>query len=294
MPATVQAATASNEKALSTLERPLNVVVVGGTAGIGRAMALSIRKHCLKAHIIIIGRNESAANTILSQMGPNSEFIRADASLMSEIRTTVRKIKAVDMLILSQGVLDSNGRAPTTENIDFKAAVSYYGRVLFVQELLPLLRSSPFGGKVLFLFNSVRGNPSKVNWNDMAMENSYSLLTFANQVMVFTDLIIQHLGSQPENTNVIFTHAYPGFVGTNVGNDLPIWMRIPFKVGMCLGLSVTPEDCAEYMVYGMLEKDKGFRYIDEKGEPVPKKKLASEDLVQKVWEHTLATISPSQ
>lgn len=294
MPATVQAAATTNAQILSALEPPPNVVVVGGTAGIGRAIALSISKHCPKAHITIIGRNESAANAILAQMGSNSAFIRTDASLMSEIRATAQKIKAVDMLVLSQGVINTAGYTPTVENIDYKGAISYYGRVLFVQELLPLLRSSPHGGKVLFVLNSVRGNPSKVNWDDMTLENSYSLYAAFNQGMVFTDLTVRHLGSQPENTNVLFTHAYPGYVRTDIGNSLPAWIRLPFKVAMSLGFGITPEDCAEYMVYGMLGTDKGFRYIDEKGEPVTKKKLASEDMVQKVWEHTLSMISSSQ
>jgi NAD(P)-dependent dehydrogenase (short-subunit alcohol dehydrogenase family) len=82
---------------------------------------------------------------------------------MSEIRAATQKINAVDMLILSQGILTMAGRTPTTENIDNKMALHYYGRVLFVQELLPLLRSSQNGGKVLFVLDSVRGNPSKIN-----------------------------------------------------------------------------------------------------------------------------------
>src|SRR5690348_7975838 len=142
MSAAVRAAAASNARILSTLNPPPNVVVVGGTSGIGRAIALSIGRHCPSADITIIGRNETAANEILSQLGSNSKFIRADVSLMSEIRNVTKKINAVDMLILTQGILTMAGRTPTRENIDNKLALHYYGRVLFVQELLPLLRSS--------------------------------------------------------------------------------------------------------------------------------------------------------
>jgi hypothetical protein len=82
---------------------------------------------------------------------------------MSEIRTTARPITAVDMLILTQGILAMAGRTPTAENIDNKLTLHYYGRALFVQELLPLLRSSRLGGKVLFVLDSVNGNLSKIN-----------------------------------------------------------------------------------------------------------------------------------
>ncbi|CAF1277991.1 unnamed protein product [Rotaria sordida] len=291
MTATVRAATASNARILSSLQPPPNVVVVGGTSGIGRAVALSIAQHCPSAHITIIGRNQSAANDILPQLGSNPKFLRADVSLMFEIRAVTKKINAVDILVLTQGILTMTGRTPTTENIDNKLALHYYGRVLFVQELLPLLRSSPNGGKVLFVLDSINGNPSKINWNDMALENTYSLSSAANHALSFTDHAIQYFASQPENTNVTFTHAYPGVVRTNISDNLPFWARFPLKCSLAIGLGVTPEDCAELMVYGMLGTEKGYRYVDNKGRTVTKKIPLQEDMVAKVWEHTSRMIS---
>jgi len=294
MSSAVRAATASNARILSSLKPPPNVVVVGGTSGIGRAIALSIAQHCPSAKVTIIGRNESAANAILSQLGSNSHFIRADVSLMSEIRAATQKINAVDMLILSQGILTMAGRTPTTENIDNKLALHYYGRILFVQELLPLLRSSHNGGNVLFVLDGVGGNPSKINWDDMALENTYSLSSAANHAISFTNLTMQHFASQPENTNVTFTHAFPGGVRTPIVDNLPFWARLPLKGAMALGLSVSPEDCAELMVHGMLGTGKGWRCVNDKGETVTKKKPAPDEMVEKVWEHTSRMISPSQ
>ncbi|CAF3994063.1 unnamed protein product [Rotaria sordida] len=293
MSAAVRAATASNARILSSLKSPPNVVVVGGTAGIGRAIALSIAQHCPSANITIVGRNESAANAILPQLGSNPKFIRADVSLMSEIRTTTKKINDVDMLILTQGILTMTGRTPTTENIDNKLALHYYGRILFVQELLPLLRSSQNGGKVLFVFDSINGNPSKINWNDMALENSYSLVSAGHHAMSFTDHAIQYFASQPENANITFTHAWPGAVRTSLVDNLPLWARIPLKFASALGIGVTPEDCAELMIYGMFGTEKGYRYVNNKGETVTKKRPIQEEMVAKVWEHTSRMISSS-
>ncbi|CAF0926407.1 unnamed protein product [Didymodactylos carnosus] len=286
MSAAVRAARTSNARILSSLKPSPNVVVVGGTSGIGRGIALSIAQHCPSANITIVGRNESAANAILSQLGSNPKFIRADVSLMSEIRAATKKISAVDMLILTQGILTMAGRTPTTENIDNKLALHYYGRVLFVQELLPLLRSSQNGSKVLFVLDGVNGNPSKINWNDMALENTYSLSSAANHALSFTDLVIHYLASQQENTNITFTHAFPGVVRTPIADNLPFWARLPIKCGLALGLGVSPEDCAEFMIYGMLGTDKGSRCINDKGETVTKKSPIQEEMVAKVWEHT--------
>lgn len=293
MSASLRAVTASNARLLSTLKLPPNVVVVGGTSGIGRAIALSISQHCPSAHITIVGRNTSAADAILPQLGTNSKFIRADVSLMSEIRATAKQINAVDMLILTQGILTTAGRTPTSENIDNKLALHYYGRILFVQELLPLLRSAPNGGKVLLVFDSIRGNPRKINWDDMALENSYSLFAAANHAMSFTNLAIQHLASQSENTNISFIHAFPGGVRTPLVDNLPFYARLPAKLAMALHLGVSPEECAEYMVHGMLNTDKGWRCVDNKGEAVMKEAVEP-DMIEKVWEHTSRVISPTQ
>lgn len=282
---------ASNARILTSFKSPPNVIVAGGTGGIGRAIALSIAQHCPAASITIIGRNESAASAILSQLGSNSRFLRADVSLMSEIRDVTQKITAVDMLILTQGVLTMDGRTPTAENIDNKLALHYYGRVLFIQELLPLLRLSPNGGKVLTVLDSIRGNPAKINWDDMALENSYSVTSAANHAITFSDLIVQHFAAQPENANVSFTHAYPGFVKTGLIDNLPFWARLPVKGAMKLGVGITPENCAEFMVHGMLETEKGWRSVDSNGEIVKNKKPMTDDMIQKVWEHTSQLIS---
>ena len=282
----VRAVAASNTQILSSLQRPLHVVVAGGTSGIGRGIALTYRKHCPDAHVTIIGRNQVAADEILSQLGSNGNFIRADLSLMSEIRRITKQINAVDVLVLSQGVLSLAARTLTKENIDDKFAVSYYGRVLFVKELLSLLRSSPNGGKVLFVMNCKSGNLSKVNWNDMGLEKNYSFMANFNHLMVFHDLVIQYLASQSENANVSFIHASPGSVKTPIVNGLPFYLRLPAKGFHALGLGLSPEDCAEFMIHAILSTEKGWRCIDAKGETVPNKEVSDEEMLKKVWDHT--------
>jgi hypothetical protein len=186
------------------------------------------------------------------------------------------------------------GRTPTAENIDSKLALHYYGRVLFVQELLPLLRSSPLGGKVLFVLDGVNANLSKINWEDMVLENNYSVTAAANHAMSFTDLAIQHFAAQPENTDVAFTHAYPGGVKTPLSDNLPFWARIPLKCAMTVGLGINPDECAELMIHGLLGTNKGWRCVDNKGEVVTKKKQVDESMIDKVWQHTSIIINSNK
>ncbi|CAF0828520.1 unnamed protein product [Rotaria sordida] len=76
-----------------------------------------------------------------------------------------------------------------------------------------------------------------------------------------------------------------------LSDNLPFWARLPLKCSLAIGLGVTPEDCAELMVYGMLGTEKGYRYVDNKGRTVTKKIPLEEDMVAKVWEHTSRMIS---
>ncbi len=138
------------------------------------------------------------------------------------------------------------------------------------------------------------GNLSKVNWDDMALENTYSISSAANHAICFTNLTMQHFASQPENRNVSFTNALPGAVRTPILNNLPFWARIPMKGLFALGVAVLPEDCAELMVHGMLGTDKGWRRVNDKGETVTNLKPVPDEMIEKVWEHTSRMISPSR
>jgi hypothetical protein len=120
----------------------------------------------------------------------------------------------------------------------------------------------------------------------MALEKNYSLFVGLNHASSFTDLVIQYLASQPENANVSFIHAFPGIVRTSIANGLPCYIRLPVKAFNALGFGISPEECAEFMIHGMLGTEKGWRCIDEKSETVPNKEAPNEEMLKKVWEHT--------
>ena len=58
MSSAVRAASASNARLLSALSTPPNVLVVGGTSGIGQAIVLAIARHCPTASITIVGETK--------------------------------------------------------------------------------------------------------------------------------------------------------------------------------------------------------------------------------------------
>lgn len=126
--------------------RPV-AIFVGGTSGIGAGMAQAFARHRNgDAHIILVGRNRTAAEEILASLPnlkvegkePKYEFVECDVSLMQNVRKTtselVQRLSKVNFLVLSPGIMTMQGRTETSEGIDVKLALHYYSRWRFAYE----------------------------------------------------------------------------------------------------------------------------------------------------------------
>lgn len=257
-----------------------NILIAGGTSGIGRGIAEYYASTYPDSKITIIGRNAQAASEI-SQAFPNISFISLDATIMSDIKKCTAEFKQtcnkLDILILSQGGIDFAGRTETKEGIDKKFALAYYGRMLFIRELLPII---PEDGRVLLILNSKQGNPDKVVWDDMDLKHNYGLLNSFNHSTTFHNIMVQWFSKN--NPTVHFTHAYPGYVDTPIGNNFPWYLRM-FTVPMKI-FSISPQTCAPFMVKA-LEETKGWRRADEKGNTIEREPV-SEEMADKLAQHT--------
>lgn len=95
-----------------------------------------------RAHILICGRNREAAEKIIAGLPkhPESkyEFVECDASLMKNVVKAAEEVKhkvteaggmtKLNYLVLSQGIMTMSGFNPTSEGIDRKLALHFYGR----------------------------------------------------------------------------------------------------------------------------------------------------------------------
>lgn len=156
LPSALRAAEKQNQNSNFSGRRAL---VVGGTSGIGHGIAVRLAK--AKFSVTLMGRNAEAAQEIiskeLSQYGGKHDFFPCDARSISSIKAAVtafiERHKTLDILVVSQGIGSFAGRTETSEGIDQKLALHYYGRIAFIQLLLPLLRASP-SGRVLSVLSA--------------------------------------------------------------------------------------------------------------------------------------------
>ncbi|KAJ3575029.1 hypothetical protein NP233_g1377 [Leucocoprinus birnbaumii] len=151
-------------------EQPV-AVFVGGTGGIGGAMAKAFGKFSNgNASIIIIGRNRAAGEDILSKLpkpqNPNvkHEFIQCDVTRMKNVRSVTQELLSrhpkINYLVMTPGFTSLNGRNETEEGLDTKLAVHYYSRWKFTNDLLPALNQAKREGedaKVISVFSAGQG-----------------------------------------------------------------------------------------------------------------------------------------
>ncbi|KAF8999690.1 NAD-P-binding protein [Cyathus striatus] len=276
-------------------------IIVGGTSGIGQGMAEAFGQITNgNSRIIILGRNRAAGEEIVNRLpkstapGVQHEFIQCDVSVMKNVQNATLDILArvdkVNFLVLSPGFMTTNGYEETEDGIDKKLAVHYYGRWKFIQGLLPVLTKAKEAGedaKVMSVLGA--GHGGKPDLDDLDLKKSYSTSRAARAAEGYNDLMMEEFAEQhPELT---FIHASPGGVrGTKLlAASLTPWMRVisPIVDVLVQPLTVTKEECAEHMWYGILHSGKGAFRMGSKGNDLGKVGYVGNDIERKaLWEHT--------
>lgn len=110
------------------------VVVIGGTGGLGRELALASAK--AGADVTVVGRS--------FRDGPTSsiKFIRADLESMKEASRVGAELAAQapwDTVVLTTGIISAPKREATAEGIERDLAVSYLSRLAILDVLAPRL-----------------------------------------------------------------------------------------------------------------------------------------------------------
>ncbi|KAI3530396.1 hypothetical protein CSPX01_14887 [Colletotrichum filicis] len=265
-------------------------LVVGGTGGIGYAIACRLAAASASSQVTISGRTEPK-----DIPHPNIKFRALDASSMRSIKRYTDDYKSLqdpqlDLLVLTQGILTMAGRTETSEGIDRKMALHYYGRQLLIRELSPILKDD---AKVLIVLDSTRGSPTKLIWDDLDLKKNFSLQKAADHCLSMTDAMIQAYAAENKDKRQHFIHAYPGIVQTNLFHTMPWYLRTATKL-LTNVMGVPADTCAERLLEGVdgaSGKDgASWSCIDQNGKVVGNKAIFTEEDLKKVKDHTWKTI----
>jgi NAD(P)-dependent dehydrogenase (short-subunit alcohol dehydrogenase family) len=269
-------------------------VVVGGTAGIGKGIAMRLAQ--ANFTVTIVGRNAERGQEVVESLtqkgGSGHKFISCDAQHIRNLRAFAKTFseehESLDVLVETQGIATTQGRTETEEELDQKMAIHYYGRMALIEAFLPLLRAAP-SARVLSVLSAGVHSPYSHYETDPELKENYSLKNAADAAGFYNDIGLDSFARQSGNENITFIHAAPGFVNTNWGTELPFLLRGLVRVVQPLGTSI--EDCAEFMCLPLLSPDEDQPHTGEvvligsKGETVSKTSLHDEAR-DAVWKHT--------
>ncbi|KAK0641935.1 hypothetical protein B0T16DRAFT_431540 [Cercophora newfieldiana] len=319
----------SNARIADSLPPGLVAVFLGGTGAVGGTTLRQFAKHTTKPRIYFLGRSQEAGGRLeaeLKELNPDGEFcfISADISLLGAVDDVCREIKArenhINLLFLTTGTLRSG--TETEEGLDYATAVSYYSRVRFIVNLLPLLQRAPSLRRVVSVLAGTK--EGEVNVQDFSGQ-SLPIVQQRGHLGSMTTLALESIAL--EAPDVSFVHSFPGSVKTNLGSDvktasmmilravikvfgplvnlpyaeagerqlfLATSARFPPKLeangAATSGVTVSSEVKVSLASNG--EEGSGVYSVNYEGEPGPQKvkdllmKQRADDVVRKVWLHT--------
>jgi hypothetical protein len=140
--------------------------------------------------------------------------------------------------------------------------------------------------------------------SDFDLKHNFNLLNAANAAGFYNDLSLDQLSrddaylsngganahgsSASDKRGISYIHACPGFVKTTWGKDFPWYMLYPLR--LLQQLATSPEDCAkqlvEHAIVSSERKGQGFHVMGPAGQVCNVTKDHSEEMRDKVWEHT--------
>ncbi|KAJ7244892.1 hypothetical protein C8J57DRAFT_1363312 [Mycena rebaudengoi] len=272
-------------------------VFPGGTSGVGQAMAENLARQTKgRAHIILIGQNEAAAEKILAHFpkptdtdGWKHEFISCDATSMENIRTVcvglLSRLLQINFLVISAGANSITESSETKEGLDYHLSLRYYSRYVWIKELLPLIAKARENGQHARVMSvNGAGFGFKIRTDDMNLDRARrSTIGFLKGAMIsvsaakgitysvgYNDAMLAWFASK--HPELAFTHINPGAVKTAHFPDIWFgWMLAPLwwiYIHFRAWTAIMPDECAQYMTYALLDGEKGLFLRSPLGEVI--------------------------
>ncbi len=245
--------------------------VVGGTGGLGRAIARTLAGR--GARVIVVGQ------TFRDDGVTGIEFMRADLGSMKEASRVGQALPAedLDLVVFTTGIFAAPTREETDEGIERDMAVSYLSRLVLLREIAPRLRDHRPGVKPRVFVMGYPGGGQAGTLDDLNADKSYSAMTVHMNTVAGNEMLV--LDAVKRYPHVSIYGLNPGLVKTNIrdnflGKDS---MKSRFAEWMIGLFSPTPDEYGErispLLVSPDIEEHRGAMF-DQKGRAlVPSPKL---------------------
>ena len=216
------------------------IAVVGGTDGLGRAIARLVAAR--GGSVTVVGR------TFRDEGAPNVAFMKHDLASMAEAASLAASLHAqeLDSIVFTTGILAPSKRVATPEGIELDMAVSALSRAVILKAVAPRLKS---GCRVFIV--GFPGSGQKGNLDDINSEKSYAggLGQAHVNTVVVNEALVYHYKDKLAAQGVSVFGLNPGLIATDI--------RKPMTGGGLLGgifetviglFNVTPDRYAENII----------------------------------------------
>ncbi len=218
-------------------------LVTGGSRGIGKAIVTALADAGAKV-VINYQRDTEAAEATLSEvqdMGGEGLIYQADITSLEEcenlVKATLDHFGRIDILVNNAGVRRDNLLALLKEE-DWDVVIDTNLKGVFnccKAALRPLLKQKS-GGRIINIASiaGLEGNSGQSNY-----------AAAKAGVVAFTKSMAKEIGRRGITVNAIA----PGFIETDMTDELPDNLKAEAKERIALGKFGTPDDVAEAVVF---------------------------------------------
>lgn len=192
---------------------PLNVIIFGGTGGLGQAISHKLAGG--GANVTVIGQTFRDENT------PNVSFVKGDLTSIKKSRELAKNLDVsnTDLVLFTAGIMSSSKRQETEEGLEKDLAVSFLSRKVIIDEIASKLKveKNTLGFIPRVFIMAYPGSGQLGNLEDLNSEEKYkAFAAHMNTVAGNEALVYDSVAKFP---NVHFYGLNPGIVKTSIRNN---------------------------------------------------------------------------
>jgi NAD(P)-dependent dehydrogenase (short-subunit alcohol dehydrogenase family) len=224
------------------LSKKNTIVITGGNSGLGYETALDLARR--GAPIILGCRDTVSAEKAVCSIraatsNENVSYMELDLSSLASVRKFANDLKEkhknIYALICNAGVwMPMDQKKKTSEGFEIHFGVNHLAHFMLVQELLPLLKNSGMGSRVVFVSSSL-SKSGKIDMKSKDFvtegreqpEKGFAPSGYCDSKLM-NALTARYLAKELEGSDVTAYAVCPGFCKSQLGRyvEMPSYKRI--------------------------------------------------------------------
>ena len=229
----------------------MNIIITGGTSGLGYRTAFILAKDN-KNKIILIGKNKAKGNQAIKSLTNETNnkkisFLQADLSSISETSSLKEKLanNKIDVLINNAGALFYS-RLESVDGIEKTFALNHLSYFI-LSNLLLKNKIIKNGARIINVASGAHRGVD-INFDDIEMVNNYNGWISYKKSKLCNILFTKKLSKLVSKNNITVNCLHPGFVKTNFGKNNTGVIGLIIKFLMTV-FAIKVEEGAETIIY---------------------------------------------